>query len=385
MKKDRKKVVFMNGGKHFWNREKDIVRELNKYFEVHLFIIHKKRSTNYTIEEIINYCNKHAIHLTTIDFTNRRSRSITKIFSDLKYVLKIKKINPEIIYIENFASPYFAFFASLLFKAQNTIIAILDYKLHPYEKGVYKFSERFYRFLYLYCFKNYHLFSYDQAHLMKLDFPKKNISVTHLYLIGSDLPKPIKLQSDENHIINFLFFGKVHYYKGLDILIKAVNKLSKRESNFKVTIAGYCENFSEYEKLIENKNFFDLKIYYLEKNELPELFSKTDFFVAPYREVTQSGPLMIAYNYRVIPIASDIGGFKEHITDNLNGFLFKSESSIDLARVMEKAITLKKTKKEKIYRGLQNYIKHEFDLNRLTKKYIDFINSTIDNRHYLDY
>ena len=103
----------------------------------------------------------------------------------------------------------------------------------------------------------------------------------------------------------------------------------------------------------------------------------------PYREVTQSGPLMIAFNYGILPIVSDLGGFKEHITDNINGFLFKSESSNDLAKVMEKTINLSEDQRWKIKKGLCKYVDYEFDLARITKKYIDFFNAIIERNQIM--
>ena len=72
--------------------------------------------------------------------------------------------------------------------------------------------------------------------------------------------------------------------------------------------------------MIKNKNIFNLKIYYLNKNEFPDLFSSADYFILPYREVTQSGPLMLGFNYQILPIASNLRGFSEHIEDGKNGF-----------------------------------------------------------------
>ena len=91
MKKERKKIVFMNDGKHFWNREKDIIKELNKYYEVFLFILYRK-IIDYSIDDIIEYAKINNIHLHIIDYKKqRRARSIVRLYTDLKHVIAIKK------------------------------------------------------------------------------------------------------------------------------------------------------------------------------------------------------------------------------------------------------------------------------------------------------
>ncbi|MCU0474310.1 MAG: glycosyltransferase family 4 protein [Bacteroidales bacterium] len=367
----------MNGGKHFWNREKDIVKKLNEEFEIFLVINHSE-DKNYSLSDIVDFCKSNEIHLKVIDYVRRKASNPLKILSDLQSVIEIRKIKPDLIYIESFGSPYFAIFASFLFKYTNTIIAILDYKLHPYTKNGFKLSEKFYRFIYLKFFNNYHLFSYDQTQMMKRDYPRKNINTIRLNLIGTDHLKSLEFPEISDKI-NFLFFGKIYYYKGVDILIKAANILAKKSRRFKITIAGSCDDFSYYKDLIEDINFFDLKLYYLDKNELPALFSNADFFVAPYREVTQSGPLMMAFNYRILPIVSDLAGFKEHISEEI-GFIFKNDSPEDLAIVMERAMNISVSERNALKKNLGKYVESEFNINTISSKYIILFNEVINNQ-----
>ena len=377
MVRDKKKLVFINGGKHFWNREKDILLGFLNDFEVFLIINHSI-DTNYSIDDIIYFCKQHHIKLKIIDYTTRRASNPFMMIKDFINVLDIIKFNPNIIYIESFGSPYFAIFTCLLLNSNKVIFSILDYKLHPYDKNSFKRSEKFYQFMYLKFFKNYQLFSYDQAEMMREDYPHKNINVIRLYLIGSDLPRNKNKEEGISTNINFLFFGKIFYYKGIDILIQAAEKLSKKYDNFKVTIAGKCDDFNQYEKLIKNKNIFNLKIYYLNKDEFPDLFSSADYFILPYREVTQSGPLMLGFNYQILPIASNLRGFSEHIEDGKNGFLFTPDSVNALEAVMEKAINLNDHKKNEMTVELKKYINNEFDLLKVQKKYIDMFYSVIN-------
>ena len=56
----------------------------------------------------------------------------------------------------------------------------------------------------------------------------------------------------------------------------------------------------------------------------------------PYQDVAQSGPHMIAYNYNLPVIASDIDGFAERVEDGVNGFLFRVNDKESLKAAITK-------------------------------------------------
>ena len=106
-----KRLVFMNSGMHFWNREKEIFAELNSEYEI-LLIINHEENKNYSIEDIINFCAINKISLFIIDNTSTRARNPLNIFRAIKTIKKINKFKPDLIYLENFSDPYFAIFCT---------------------------------------------------------------------------------------------------------------------------------------------------------------------------------------------------------------------------------------------------------------------------------
>lgn len=72
--------------------------------------------------------------------------------------------------------------------------------------------------------------------------------------------------------------------------------------------------------MIGNTSNITAEFRRIDDEEIPELFTKSDYLVLPYEDVAQSGPHMIAYNYNLPVIASDIDGFKERVVDGENGF-----------------------------------------------------------------
>jgi len=373
-----KRLVFMNNGMHFWNREKDIVAELNKEYEILLIICHDGNK-NYLIEHILNFCKFNKIKILIIDNTSRKARNFLNFFRAILLTGKMIKYKPTLIYIENFSDPYFAIFSGLFLSKSKVIISIMDYELHPYERNKKRLSDRFYKRIYLKFFKNFQVFSSEQASLMRNEQPSKTIFYIPLYLIKNDYTVTKKINNGNQEFINFLFLGNIHYYKGIDILIKAGNTLSLKYKNFKIVIGGYCNDFSKYENLIENKNIFELKIYYLSKKEIQVLLSNTDVLVLPYRQVTQSGPLMMAFNFGIIPLASDLKGFQELIDDGYNGFLFTNNSLNELVKAMEKILLLSNSDRERIRTNLVNFVSENYSIPRFVNNYKLMFETISDN------
>lgn len=112
--------------------------------------------------------------------------------------------------------------------------------------------------------------------------------------------------------IKLLFFGSINKYKGLDLLISALEEL--RQSgicNISLSIAGTGNAWQDCEKLLKTKDMYNLQIRFMDNNEIPDLMSTHHFLVLPYRDATQSGPLATAVAYELPIVAPDFGCFSE--------------------------------------------------------------------------
>lgn len=73
---------------------------------------------------------------------------------------------------------------------------------------------------------------------------------------------------------SILFFGRIWDYKGLDHLINAVPQIAKLVPKIKVIIAGTGESFGKYERLIENKQHFEIHNRWISDEERAEFFNE---------------------------------------------------------------------------------------------------------------
>ena len=141
---------------------------------------------------------------------------------------------------------------------------------------------------------------------------------------------------------NFLFFGYISKYKGIEVLGDAFKKLlEKGYSNVTLTIAG-SGDFSPYEKQYSELNNVNIINRRILDQEIGNLFSlKNVINVLPYIDATQSGVIATALDFEVPVIASDTGGLKEQLNHGKIGVFCTAGDSISLCNAMEKFISNK--------------------------------------------
>jgi glycosyltransferase involved in cell wall biosynthesis len=121
-----------------------------------------------------------------------------------------------------------------------------------------------------------------------------------------------------------LFFGFIRDYKGLDLLINAMNQL---DDTYQLIIAGEVYgSFEKYQTLINHstaKDRIHLFNKYISDEEVPTYFSAADTCILPYKSATQSGITAISNHFTLPIIATDVGGLKETIQHLKTGIIVK--------------------------------------------------------------
>lgn len=137
-----------------------------------------------------------------------------------------------------------------------------------------------------------------------------------------------------------LFFGQIKPTKGLDLLMNAFGRIAGENPNVRLVVAGKPwreteENVREWARSfgIEKQTEFHLR--YINDDEVPEFFSNAGIVVLPYREIYQSGVLMLCMSMRKATLTSDLAPFVETIGDSNGGRTFKSGDAKDLAKSLK--------------------------------------------------
>ena len=135
---------------------------------------------------------------------------------------------------------------------------------------------------------------------------------------GIFVPEVYPKSNKNSNKINLLMYGNQSIYKGTDLFIEAIELLPKEEKEkITVTIAGKTEQYlyQTYIKRAENLNIKWLNRY-LTDDELNQLIANSDMLFFPYREISQSGALLLALAFRKQLVVSCLPSF----TETLEGF-----------------------------------------------------------------
>lgn len=149
-----------------------------------------------------------------------------------------------------------------------------------------------------------------------------------------------KIDRESNHIPVLGALGATRRDKGLDILLKALEKVKKP---YRLLIAGQESDITQKEieeakEKLSGQIWYDLR--FLSDEEFNDYLNQTDIFVIPYRLgfTGTSGPLVEGAVRGKLIIGADHGSVGQVIRDNHIGKTFQSENIADLARVIEESL-----------------------------------------------
>jgi glycosyltransferase involved in cell wall biosynthesis len=147
------------------------------------------------------------------------------------------------------------------------------------------------------------------------------------------------------------FFGQLNYFKGVNVLMKAMGILDEFDvdahlwlhgANLELQSQSFQDDFAELlDDVKSGPDNVTLAGKYAH-DDLPRLMAEIDWVVVPSRW-WENSPLVIqeAFLHGRPVICSDIGGMAEKVADGVNGLHFRAGDARGLARVIEKAVNTK--------------------------------------------
>jgi glycosyltransferase involved in cell wall biosynthesis len=136
-----------------------------------------------------------------------------------------------------------------------------------------------------------------------------------------------------------LFFGFIRKYKGLDILLEAMNILKQQSSDIKLLIAGeFYEDRKLYDDIIEKHQLQSntiLRTNFINDSEVKYYLSVADFVIQPYRNATQSGVTPLAYHFEKPMLVSNVGGLPSLVPDQKAGLIAEPNAESIAQKIVE--------------------------------------------------
>jgi glycosyltransferase involved in cell wall biosynthesis len=136
-----------------------------------------------------------------------------------------------------------------------------------------------------------------------------------------------------------LFFGFIRKYKGLDLLLEAMNDSRIKDANIKLLIAGeFYDNKEEYELIIAKYNLANnlyLRTQFIDNSEVKYYLSASDFIIQPYKHATQSGVTPLAYHFEKPMLVTNVGGLANLVPHMKVGIVTEPNADSIAAGIMK--------------------------------------------------
>ena len=346
-----------------------VVPELSKYYRVNWIITYAQ-----TIPFGSELLSVERDNLTIVykkeTFSSMFSRCAFSFYRD--GINTALAVSPDFIYTANLNYP---FLLIALFKLPRSITTIAAHNVVTPKGSSHYLFNKIYSGLCFSFFKNFQNFSKSQYELMQSLYSHKNCY--YAPFVMKDYGKTEVAPND--NCISFLFYGRIRGYKNPEVVIAAAQEVAKKTNKpFKVIIAGECNNWEEYEKLIYTPDLFDLRIRMIDNKDVPDLFGEAHYTLLPYKDIAQSGALFVCINYAKPSILTKLPAFLEVLTDDINALFLENDSVEVLIDKMLYVIN----NHEKVYPRLKNSLENlkdtTFNKEAIINKYKSFIESIIN-------
>lgn len=312
---------------------------------------------------------------------NKLGRATRYIVSLFKCFRKILFGNYDVIHIQSFRN---VSVESRLYKITRRKKAIYVHTLHnilPHEASQ-KDKENYGR-IYDLCDS---LVAHNQASMTAFaeNFPKLVDKVSIIPHGAYSYIRNMVRQKEASDKTIFFMLGLIRKYKGADILLEAVSKLSvKDRENCHVIIAGRQDKRldpTDYESYISENDISNTVTFIPEKisdEKMAEFYNEADVCVFPYRSIYGSGSLLMAYAFSKPVLVSDVPAFIEETEQGQTGLLFESENADDLAEKMHTFITMPYTEKLKYKESIERLTEHKYNWKKCAEKTMEVYRRTL--------
>lgn len=371
----RKKICWVTPDS-FVDCDIDIIPSLCKMgFDIHWIVTFSKYDRRYNPSDFEKIQKENANLKVECLMNNHRARYPHTMLFYLKIKKIIKRLRPDLIYFNSVPVNPYMLPLYLWLPKDKTIVTAHDGSIKSIMR-LAKLTEWMFRKCYT-TKKYVQMFSPSQARLFQSNFPGPVVYVIPLAPKNYGIPTVSK----RTDCISFFSFGTMHAEKNIGLLIDAAEELYEEGvRGFKVSINGkWCENYNVYER-IKTKDIFELRLELIPNEAIANIFGYNYYAVLPYKAMSQSGAIKVAYNYYNPVIVSDLEGFTDEVVDGVDGFIFKSNSLDSLKQIMKECVE----GGTKLYSELSERFKYHVDetysLVAIVNQYAKMFNEVIYNK-----
>ncbi len=298
-------------------------------YEIYNFIDGSKLKQTITkgheVEVLQRFGNLISLDKTFVVKGTRNANIIKKLSISYKIHQELKKINPDVIVIDNYMLTYFL---TTLSWREKMLMIVHDPFLHSGENFV---IDRYLRKIHFKLIPHKILLNFNQKNEFVEYYREDSSKVFTSFLSVYDYLRYYvsgSHQQENSGSFNVLFFGRISPYKGIKYLLDGFVKMLKAGTydNISLTIAGSgsfdfdIDPYKKYSQITIINRF-------ITPSDLADLISQSSVVVCPYTDATQSGVVMSAFAFQKPVIATNVGGLPEMVEDRKTGMIIEPKSS----------------------------------------------------------
>ncbi len=224
------------------------------------------------------------------------------------------------------------------------------------------------------------------------EFRKLDVTESRIVNIPNGVLIPNKGKRTRRQKMHVISVARLSKEKGIDVLLRAWENVSKHEGNLRLSIVGGGPLQSVLRRLSHSLGIDETVFFAGMINNIEEYLGHADLFVLPSRTEGLSNALLEAMSYGIPCIASRVGGNNEVFgTDTNNDIPFGSY------RIMENGLLVNpddvkglsdamlylirnNTERETLGENCRIYISKNYSMDSITEKYIALYKNLIQEK-----
>lgn len=199
-----------------------------------------------------------------------------------------------------------------------------------------------------------------------------------IYVIPNSIEiKDFKTQ--EKNPLQFIYIGRLVFYKNIEVIIKAIKIVTKTYPNIKLTIVGDGPQKAILKKIVNRLNLEENVIFtgFVSANKKMELLSSSQALLFP--SVCEGFGLVLleAFSVKIPVLVSNVKPLSEIVSDEVTGYVIPPYDEVQWAQKIKKVIE----NQELVFKMGSNgkkLLEEKYDLEQTYTKIIDMYQKVMD-------
>ncbi|MBO4468542.1 MAG: sugar transferase [Clostridia bacterium] len=170
----------------------------------------------------------------------------------------------------------------------------------------------------------------------------------------------------ENHIVKFLYIGRLMEEKGIEDLYPVIKKFSENHIAADFEFLGDFED--EYKASFEKFLALDNVVYHGYQTNVKDYIAASNCLILPSYHEGMANVLLEAGALARPLIVSDIAGCREAVEDGVNGYLFKVKDSAAIEKALDKFLALSLDEQRQMGQRSREHIVKNFERKNVVAK-----------------